>query len=274
LEIQNGYPGASHQEAIKRYYNALNRRGVNVDILQPGDDLSGYRLVLAPHLHVLSDDVANQLVEYVRDGGVLLTDCRTGVKDETNLAYARTLPGLLAPALGIEIEEYESLGLGIQDKAETTYSIQSDSLGGKYTAIRYADWIKSTGAERIARYDQSQLKPYAAVTRNQFGKGIGWYVGTIVDKPEFYDKLVAQLLDDAEVRPLVTSPQGVEISVRSNQDRRLLFVINHTDQAATVNVPSGQQELLSKTTTGESLTLDGFGVAVIELPAADREAGK
>ena len=77
---------------------------MNVDIVQPGDDLSGYKLVLAPHLHVLPDEVANQLVEYVRDGGVLLADCRTGVKDETNLAYARTLPGLLSPALGIEIE--------------------------------------------------------------------------------------------------------------------------------------------------------------------------
>ena len=113
------------------------------------------------------------------------------------------------------------------------------------------------------------MKPYAAVTRNKFGDGLGWYVGTIIDKPEFYDKLVAQLLDDADVRPLVKPPQGVEISVRSNVNRRLVFVINHTDEAATVNVPSGQQELLSKTMTGETLTLDGFGVAVIEPPAAE-----
>ena len=99
---------------------------------------------------MLPDDVANQLVDYVRDGGVLLTDCRTGVKDETNLAYGERYRACYRP-LGIEISEYESLGLGIQDKAETTYSIQSDSLGGKFTAVRYADWIKPTGAERTSR---------------------------------------------------------------------------------------------------------------------------
>ena len=104
---------------------------MNVDIVRPGDDLSGYKLVLAPHLHVLADDVANQLVEFVKGGGVLLADCRTGVKDETNLAYDRTLPGLLSPALGIEIDEYESLALGITDKEETTYKIQTREPTGR-----------------------------------------------------------------------------------------------------------------------------------------------
>ena len=243
---------------------------MNVDFIQSSDDLSGYKLVIAPHLHVLPDDVANKLVDFIRGGGVLLADCRTGVKDETNLAYARTLPGLLSPALGIEIDEYESLRLGISDNEEVKYTIQSDGrLGSDYPAVHYADWITPKGAEAVARYDQRHLLPYAAVTRNQFGKGIGWYVGTIVDKTEFYDNLIDQLLADAGVRPILKPPQGVEVSVRSNSDRGLLFVINHADKAIKVNVPSGKQELLSKTTTGDLLKLEAFGVAVIELSAAD-----
>jgi beta-galactosidase len=155
LKFQPGYPEASHRDAIERYYDALFRAGVNVDILRPGGDIRGYKLVLAPHLHVLADSVASQLVEYVRGGGVLLADCRTGVKDMTNLAYDRTLPGLLTPALGIEIPEYESLTLGITDKDAITYKIRTDQqLGDTYTAIHYADWIKPIGAQVMARYDQ------------------------------------------------------------------------------------------------------------------------
>lgn len=270
LEIQNGYPGASHAAAIKRYHHALFRAGVNVDVLQPGDDLSGYKLVLAPHLHMLADDFAHQLVEYVRDGGVLLADCRTAVKDKTNLAYARTLPGLLSPALGIEIEEYESLRQGISDTDEVTYKIRAEGdLRGEYTAIRYADWITPKTAEPIARYEPPHLAPYAAVTRNEFGKGIGWYVGTIVDDPKFYDKLIARLLADAQIKPLVEPPPGVEVSVRSGKDRALLFVINHTEQPATVKVPPGRTEILSGKETTEKLVLDAFGVAVIQLSATD-----
>jgi len=269
LQIQNGYPGASHQSAIRRYYNALNRAGINVDMVEPGQDLSGYKLVLAPHLHVLSEAVAKQLVDFVRNGGVLLADCRTGVKDETNLAYALTLPGLLVPALGIEIEEYESLALGINDKAETGYKIHAESLGGEYPAVSYTDWIKPTGAEALARYDRPYLKDYAAVTRNEFGRGVGWYVGTIVDSDAFYDRLVARVLADAGVRALVRPPDGVEVSVRSNADRGLLFVINHTEQPATVTVPAGKPELLSGGETDGTQELEAFGVAVIELAPSE-----
>jgi beta-galactosidase len=271
LEIQSGYPGASHVEAIKRYYNALLRAGVNVDIVHSGDDLSGYKLVLTPHLHVLSDRFANQLVKYVGGGGVLLADCRTGVKDKTNLAYDRTLPGLLSPALGIEINEYESLRQGISDNEETTYKIRADApdFGGEYTAIRYADWITPTTATPIARYESGTLTDFAALTRNQFGNGVGWYVGTIVDRPEFYDKLIARVLVDAGIKPLVSPPSGVEVSIRRGKDHVLLFVINHTDRSNSVLVPTDRRELLAGAETSGPLGLSPFGVAVIELTSAD-----
>jgi beta-galactosidase len=273
LKIQPGYPGAGHPEAIKRYYNALFRAGVDVDIVRPGADLAGYRLVFAPHLHVLPDAVANQLVEFVKHGGVLLADCRTGVKDATNLVYDRTLPGLLSPALGIEIPDYESLALGITDKEETTYKVRTESqLGDSYTALHYADWIKPTGARSLARFDQDHLQEYAAVTRHAFGDGMGWYVGTIVSEPEFYDRLIAQLLSDAKVRPLVRPPAGVEAVVRRGHDRGLLFLINHSADEQTIGVPSGRRELLTDSTTVESLQLKPFGIAVIEV-APLRQSG-
>jgi beta-galactosidase len=268
LQIQNGYPGASHVEAIKRYYDALLRAGVNVDILRPGDDLAGYKLVLAPHLHLLPDEVAQKLEEFVRAGGVLLADCRTGVKDPTNLAYARTLPGLLSPALGIKIEEYESLRTGFPGADELTYKIRAEGLADReFTATHYADWITPTTAAPIARYEPAQLANYAAVTRNEFGAGIGWYVGTIVDGTAFYDQLVARLLADAAVKPLVVPPAGIEVSVRSSTDRALLFVLNHNDQAGAVQIPSGAKDALTGNALGTTLTLDPFGVAVIELSA-------
>ncbi|HJQ81175.1 MAG TPA: beta-galactosidase trimerization domain-containing protein, partial [Lacipirellulaceae bacterium] len=270
IKFQPGYPDAGHPNAIKRYYHALFRAGVNADIVRPGDDLAGYKLVLAPHLHVLRDDVAMQLEKFVRGGGVLLADCRTAVKDETNLAYDRTLPGLLSPALGIEIGEYESLSLGISDKETTKYGMQTDDpLGGAYTALHYADWISPTTAKAVARYDEPHLKEFAAVTRNEFGDGVGWYVGTIIEETEFYDKLIANILKDADIRPLDKPPAGVELALRQSDKRALLFAINHTADKQTLGVPAAKQELLSGDETGKTIELAAFDVAVIELPAAD-----
>jgi beta-galactosidase len=240
--------------------------------VKPGDDIRAYRLVLAPHLHVLADSVATQLVDYVRAGGVLLADCRTGVKDKSNLAYDRTLPGLLAPALGIEINEYESLRLGISDKEEITYKIHAEpQLGGDFTAVHYADWIKPIGAQVMARYEQAHLQHFAAATRNQFGKGMGWYIGTIVNEPRFYDGLVTSLLKDAGIHPLIEPPPGVEVAMRSGGQHELQFLINHAEEETSVKVHSGNRELLTGEATKQTLSLKPFGVAIIELSESETD---
>jgi beta-galactosidase len=105
LRLQPGFGKNDYHQAMHRYYNAFFRAGVNVDMIQPTDDFSKYRAIVAPDLFILPDKVAKALSDYVAKGGVLLTDCRSAVKDETNLCHVRTLPGLLSDALGISIEK-------------------------------------------------------------------------------------------------------------------------------------------------------------------------
>jgi beta-galactosidase len=261
LSFQPGFAGNSLQAAVKRYYNALARAGVNVDIVTRRANFSRYPLVFTPDLSILPDDTARRLDAYVKNGGVLLADCRTGVKNEQNLCHERTLPGLLAPALGIEIEEYSSLGADSEYKVVVT-----DEPGSAYTAIQYADWVTPQAAKAIAGYpDPWHMKPFAAVTRNEYGKGKGWYVGMVAKEDAFYDNLIRRLLDDAGITPVVSPPVGVEASIRQGPGKRLLFLLNHTDEPKTVTVPQGRLELLSGAKTTDSITIDRFGVAVLEL---------
>jgi beta-galactosidase len=121
------------------------------------------------------------------------------------------------------------------------------------------------GAEVIAGYGTWPVKDFAAVTRNAHGSGHGWYVGTILKEEAFYDRLVAALMADAGVKAVLDPPDGVEVSVREGDGRRLLFVINHTEQTQTLSVPAGKRNLLAGGTTGEALELEAYGVAVILL---------
>jgi len=65
--------------------------------------------------------------------------------------------------------------------------------------------------------------------------------------------------------PFVTlvPPAGVEVSTRSGQGRELVFLINHGEEPAEVAVTAGKTELLSGTTTGQTVRLDRFGVAIL-----------
>jgi len=260
LRFQPAFQGNSWHQALRRYYDALFRAGVSVDMVRPGQDLSGYRLVVAPELYVLPDGLARGIADYVAGGGVFLTDLRTGVKDETGLCHDRTLPGLLAEALGVAIEEYETL-----DEEMAYRVVGKAGLAGEYTAVGFADWVAPTTAEALAAYDQWHLRSFAAATRNRFGKGAGYYVGAVIKEPAFYDQLIAEVLKAAKIRPLLTPPSGVEVSVREGQGRRILFLLNHTEDKQSVAVPAGKLDLLTGGRTSGAIELGPHGVAAIKL---------
>ncbi|MBI2073748.1 MAG: beta-galactosidase [Gemmatimonadetes bacterium] len=258
LASQPGYAGNDYTSAVSRYYNALFRAGISVDLISPEADLTQYQLVLAPDLVVLPDARARRLIAFVERGGVLMTDIRTGVKDENNLAHERTLPGLLSDVLGITIEEYGAL-------EGRSYPVVSKELfGDTLTATHYVDWVTPTKADAVAAYGRWPLESFAAVTRNQAGRGIAWYVGTVFEEDAFYDRLIDRLLNDARVERWVHLPEGVEASVRQGAGRKLAFLINHNQAEKSVTIPSGKRELLTGEVLGDRVRLGPFGVAVIE----------
>ena len=58
--------------AYERHYGVLKRQGVEVDLLAPTADLASYRLVAAPSLYVLDEDVADRLRDEGVEVGVVL----------------------------------------------------------------------------------------------------------------------------------------------------------------------------------------------------------
>jgi beta-galactosidase len=197
---------------------------------------------------------------------VLFADSRTGVKDGTGLCHERTLPGLLSDALGITIEEYESLDHVWGRGQLFTYEVVGgDELPGEYTATMTAEWVQAQTAEVLASYREWHLEPFAAATRNRFGEGVGYFLGTVIEQEGFYDLLVADILKSAGVTAPLTPPDGVEVSLREGDGKQLLFLVNHTEEEQSVAVPAGKMELLTGTETTDTWVLDRYGVAVIQL---------
>jgi beta-galactosidase len=260
LRIQPAFGENNPHVAMHRYYNALLRAGVNVDMIRPTEDFSHYKVILAPDLYILPDSVATALNEFVKNGGVLLADCRTGVKDETSLCHDRTLPGLLSKALGITIEEYEALSGDMEYPV-----IGMRAVAGRFSARHYADWVTADSAEVLAGFETWHMKKFAALTRNRFGKGAGYYVGAVIKEEAFYDALMADVLKTAHIQSVITPPVGVEATVREGKGKRLLFLVNHLEDAKTVSVPAGKKELITGKTTGSTLTLNAYDVAVVKM---------
>ncbi|MFD0327884.1 beta-galactosidase trimerization domain-containing protein [Streptacidiphilus monticola] len=98
---------------LRRAHRALWDAGVTVDFAHPAADLTGYRVVLAPALHVLSDRAAENLRAYVESGGTLLVQYFSGVVDEHYRAHLGGYPAAaLRQALGIRVFEHRPLEEG------------------------------------------------------------------------------------------------------------------------------------------------------------------
>lgn len=261
LRIQPGFGANNFHAAMNHYYRALFRAGVNVDMIKPAQDFSEYKVIIAPDLFIMPDELAKRLSAFVAAGGVLLTDCRSGVKDATNLCHDRTLPGLLSDALGISIEEYESI------PDDLTYTVKGGKeLAGSFTGIQYSDWVTAGKAKALATYTDSHMTAFAAATKNSFKKGSGYYVGCVVKEDAFYDGLIADVIKTAGVAPLLTVPEGVEVSRRSGRGRELIFLINHAQEEKTVALPYPRAtDAFTGKPVRKQLVLEPFGVAVLKL---------
>jgi beta-galactosidase len=244
---------------MKNFQAALLRAGINVDMIRPGQDLSGYKMVVASEIFVMPDAFAKQLDAFVRGGGVLVANFRTGVKDEHNLCHVRALPGLLSDALGIRIDEYESVPGG--DKYPVAGSAE---LSGSWTADCYADWVIPTTAEPLAKYQPWHVAAYAAATRNRHGSGWGFYVGANIKEEVFFEALIRDALAKAGVKAVITPPAGVEASVREGAGKKLLFLVNHTEEPKSITAPAGATGLLGDVSGGK-VGLGAYGVAVLKL---------
>ena len=265
FEAQTAYCGCDYVQSLLRYYAAFYRRGLNLHLISSRDDFRKYRLVVASHLLVLPDATATRLNEFVHQGGVLLADCRTGVKDEANLCHARTLPGLLRESLGIAIDEYESL--------EDSFIYQARSADGRRrcTASLYADWVRCEAATPLYRYATPHVRDFAMLTRNRHGRGHAFYLGAIVRESAFYDELAETLLRAAGLPAPALAPNGVQIRTRRAKEHLYSFYVNHLNRPVELELNEGV-DLLSGRRTGGRATLGAMDVLAIESPGAQPAA--
>jgi len=250
FQIQANNPQFSYPAHFHHFYRALYRRHVPIDVVAPAGDLSAYKLVVVPALHVVSEAAAENLRRFVEAGGVLVVTQRSGVKDEANAVVNRRLPGLLAELCGVEVEEYDSLAADMQNELE--FILPELASSSPVPVGAWCDVLKPNGATVVANYTQDYYAGEPAITLNRFDQGQVVYVGALGEAP-LYEALSGWLLDLAGVQPILAAPEGVQVAERWQGDRRLLFVLNHTEQEQEVDLADGHYTNL----IGDSESLRG-----------------
>ncbi len=243
-------------EGVYSFYKPLFEANVPVDFAHPGSDLSRYRLVIAPNLYLVTDEAAENVRRFVAEGGTLLMSFFSGIVDARDHIRLGGYPAPFRELLGLLIEDFVPMAAG----ARNTLDTQDE---GSYECGLWADLIHLEGAEVVASYKDGFYAGTPAVTRNAFGEGAAYYLGT---RPEerYAKSLLQRVCEEAGVKPTLEAAPGVDAVRRRTEDASFLFLLNHGEDAVEVGLRGSGRDLLTGEEHDSTLTLGPLEVAILQ----------
>jgi beta-galactosidase len=251
----------SYLGVLFAWHRAITSLGLAVDFVRSGDDLSGYRVVVAPAHFAASDAQVENLASFA-EAGTLVVGFGTAITDEhLHVRLGGYLGEPLRRALGVWIEEFAPPAgpdLRAQGLSEAPRQpLDGEMFGGAATGQTWSEYVRVEDAETVATFTDGALDGWPAITRRISDAGAAWYVSTLLD-PTSLRTLVERITTDAGID--LPSPVSAEEHVEVVRRGGLLFVINHgTDDA---ELTADGTDLLSGA-PARGLRLESQGVAIV-----------
>lgn len=249
LEYTSG-PSAdlTYVDQIHQYYKYFYDRNIAVNMIPFDADFDRYKIIVAPVLYMVKEGMKEALERFVDNGGVLVTTFMSGIVDQSDNVYLGGYPGPLRDLAGIWVEEIDALAP--EQSNEVCFAD-----GTKAGCRLLCEIMHLEKAESLGKYGKDFYAESPAVAKNHFGKGITYYIGTNMDESGI-EKILGMAVDDAEVKPVISEAEGLEVTCRIGENGRYYFIMNFKDEE--LPVPSclgGKVDLISgeKVTAGDML---------------------
>lgn len=256
LRIQPQVEGMDYYENIKEYHRALTKLGIGCDVIDWNEPLDRYKLIVAPSLYLMNEEIAGKLERFAAEGGTLILTSRSGVKHMNNQCVMMPLPGLLAKCAGAVVQEYDPIGGDVHEIV--------DNEGRTFACRQWCDILSPDGADIVMRYGGDFYAGIPAVTVNAFGQGQVYYLGTHPEEA-WLMSLFSEVASKLKITMFPGLPEGVQVTVRTGRDRSFLFVLNLCREARKVTLPGAYPSLLYGESRGLELELEPYGVDILEM---------
>ena len=256
----------SYPDTVIAHYLPFWKRGVPVDVISEEAEISQYKLVVAPMLYMLKPGVAERMRDFVAQGGTLVVTYWSGIVNENDLCFLGGWPGGgLREVLGIWDEETDTLAPAERNSVVMAASSEL-GLSGSYEARDYFALIHAEGARVLATFGSEFYAGRPALTVNNFGKGQAFYVASRNDE-KFNDDFLGKLADQLNLLRALPAdlPEGVTAQLRTDGEKRFVFVMNFNPAPSVVNLgQAGYYNLLTGAEVKGKLELPAYGVVILE----------
>ena len=243
---------------LHRMARPLWDANIPFDIVHPGDDLSPYRVLVAPLLYLIEDAELANLRAFVARGGTLVLGFFSGIVDGREQIRLGGAPGGLTDLVGARVEEWSPIPDG--QSVPVTFA---DGRTG--SASFWADILLAEGCTVQAVFAGGHRPGSPAITRMAHGRGSVRYLAARFDGATLRGELLDACAEQA-VGPLLATPPGVEATLRERDGRRWLFLINHTADPQRIDLAAwAGTDLLTGRPAAGAIVLAPRDAAVIRI---------
>lgn len=253
-----------YNDIFRWMYDALYELNVECDIVFPEDSdaFKNYSMIVVPALYSASNELLSHLSNFVRNGGHLIASFKTGFSDENLTVGKNVQPCLLSDCFGIHYDQFtvpKNVSLS-GDNFELTATQREANL--------WMELISPDTAEVISSYEHPFWGKYAAVTKNNFGKGSATYIGCYTTA-EYLNALFKMLLKETGLWGTEQQTSfPIVIKSGKNRDGNIVhYYFNYSSEMQKQPyLHPVSTELLSnkQISTGDMLELPSWGFAILE----------
>jgi beta-galactosidase len=252
----------TYNDILRPLYDALYKINVGVDFIDPSStNLENYKLIVVPALYAAPDSLLLRLNRFVRNGGHIVYTFKSGFSNENVKVRTAVQPGIISEACGITYSQFT---------IPENVSLKDDPfhVGKENTVRKWMELITPKTAKVLAYYDHPVWGKYAAITQNNYGKGLATYVGCMTSDA-ITEKVMENVVKaaglwgpDQELKfPVVVKP-GV-----NGLGKTVHYYFNYSANPASFIYPHKTgKELISgsRLMSNAKVDLAGWGFKIIE----------
>ena len=211
---------------FQNYLETAKSFGAPTDIIYENDDLSSYKVVIAPAYEMVDSALVQKWMNYVKQGGNLVLTMRTGVKNRWGHLFNSGWAGPIYPLIDATISDFDQLLPTMKGNIE--------SRSKSYSWNMWADIITANKPENeTAHYSDQFYKGKAAVVKNKIGKGTVTYIGVSTVDGQLERDVLQQVYTQAGATT-ENYPEGVYVQWRDGY----WIAVNYTSKEYTLDLPA------------------------------------
>jgi len=218
-------------------YKSMMEVGINVDFINTEDllekDIEKYKVIFAPFLIALSDDIGRVIMDYVQNGGTFVAEGRGPWVNEK---------GELTPKIpGAGLHKMFGCTEIATTKVQEDVQLKVGELN--VTTSDYLTFFNPSTAEVISSFEEKPV-----ILKNSFGSGVAYIIGTIIGKGyedsqnseniRFFANIAREsnVIQPYNIETDRINKYDLEIRLSSFEEGFFCFVFNHSKEQGKVKL--------------------------------------